>query len=359
VKTVVLDGKSYTKASEVAAQFGYTADYIGQLCRGKKIDARLVGRTWFVHVPSVEAHRDQRYAYQKAQAQTTEPKAIYNTLPDRSNSTQSVDMTSKKYVKRVVPAPLSHRPFRPDTAPSETFFNPRPKYEPDEYVLNPKITRDARITLLKVGMADSERVTVASSKRTETTLRPEPLPEVVLKGSLVVQGLRNDDGDGDDSDGADEVTATEPADEAKISRDNQENNAKVVIHPESRQTGRGLKVAINTPQDPMPRTSSSHSAVVSARPAPDSFVYHVDIRQVDPSTDVPVASSDESIVKEVPIHSPWQVASLYALGFAFALMTASTVLMAESVAVAMGTETTRGVTLQPASLMEIFEQIFP
>ncbi len=354
MKTVVLDGKSYTKASEVAVQFGYTADYIGQLCRGKKIDARLVGRTWFVYVPSVEAHRDQRYAYQKGQAQTVEPKAIYNILPEHSSSSQSVDMTSKKYIKRVVPAPLSHRPFRPDATPSETFFNPRPKYEPDEYALNPKITRDARITLLKVGIADSERVPVASSKRTETTLRPEPLPEVVLRGSLPVRALHYDD-----SDDADEVTDEEQVAETEITRDNPENKDRIVIHPESRQTGRGLKVAIETPDAAPSRPRTYASATKSTPPAQDSFVYHVDIRQVVSGSELPVSSSDESIVKQVPILSPWQVVSLYALGFTLALISASAVLMAESVAVAMGTETTPGVTLQPASLMEIFEQIFP
>ena len=56
MKNVTLEGIDFVKASEVAKQFGYTSDYIGQPCRSKKINARLVGRTWFVNIPSLEAH---------------------------------------------------------------------------------------------------------------------------------------------------------------------------------------------------------------------------------------------------------------------------------------------------------------
>ena len=362
VKTVVLDGKSYTKASEVAAQFGYTADYIGQLCRSKKVDARLVGRTWFVHVPSVEAHRDQRYAYQKTQSQVTEKGAIYNDLRDTVSAGTSVDMTSKKYVKRVVPAPLSHRPFRPQSAPAETFFNPRPKYESDEYVLNPKIAKEPRITLLKVGIADAEQLIIQSTKRTETMLRPEPLPEVVLKGALSVQDIKNED-----------VTPTETLEpvisDSEIIRDNQENKAEVVLHPESEQTGRGLKVAISIPASAQSqpvanvlRASNAHTKrLVSQKTDTEAnFTYQVAVRRVERNDEVAISSSDESILKEVPIVSPWQsvqVVSLYALGFIFALLSAGTVLMAESEAVATASETSRGVILQPASLMEIFDRL--
>ena len=37
--------------------FGYTQDYIGQLCRGEKIDARRIGRTWYVCEKSILEHR--------------------------------------------------------------------------------------------------------------------------------------------------------------------------------------------------------------------------------------------------------------------------------------------------------------
>jgi len=45
---------SSKRASEIT---GYTKDYIGQLCRAEKIDARLVGRNWYVSEESVVKHR--------------------------------------------------------------------------------------------------------------------------------------------------------------------------------------------------------------------------------------------------------------------------------------------------------------
>ena len=58
---VTFEGVEYVKASALAKQFKYTSDYIGQLCRAKKVDARLVGRTWFVNPESVIEHKQGKY----------------------------------------------------------------------------------------------------------------------------------------------------------------------------------------------------------------------------------------------------------------------------------------------------------
>ena len=42
MKELAIDGKKYVKASAIAKDLGYTSDYVGQLCRGGKIDAQLV-----------------------------------------------------------------------------------------------------------------------------------------------------------------------------------------------------------------------------------------------------------------------------------------------------------------------------
>lgn len=55
-----LDGKRYVKVSSAARETGYTADYIGQLCRARKIDAKLVGRTWYVAADEINDHRRTR-----------------------------------------------------------------------------------------------------------------------------------------------------------------------------------------------------------------------------------------------------------------------------------------------------------
>ena len=61
MEVVIFEGKEYTKASVLAARFRYTSDYLGQLCRGKKVDARLVGRAWYINLDSLNHHRDGRY----------------------------------------------------------------------------------------------------------------------------------------------------------------------------------------------------------------------------------------------------------------------------------------------------------
>jgi len=54
MNTVVIDGVTYTKASVLAKKFRYTTDYVGQLCRSQRVDAQLVGRSWYVSEISLE-----------------------------------------------------------------------------------------------------------------------------------------------------------------------------------------------------------------------------------------------------------------------------------------------------------------
>jgi len=63
---ISVKGKIYVKAKVLARELGYTNDYIGQLCRGGKVDAELVGRTWYVDPDSVRGHKSTRYRSSKA-----------------------------------------------------------------------------------------------------------------------------------------------------------------------------------------------------------------------------------------------------------------------------------------------------
>ncbi len=51
------EGKEYISASRASEKVGYASDYIGQLCRAKKIPGRLVGRTWYVDLQSLLEHK--------------------------------------------------------------------------------------------------------------------------------------------------------------------------------------------------------------------------------------------------------------------------------------------------------------
>lgn len=51
------DGKKYISSKRAATLTGYAKDYVGQLCREGRVDARLVGRSWYVYEESILKHR--------------------------------------------------------------------------------------------------------------------------------------------------------------------------------------------------------------------------------------------------------------------------------------------------------------
>ncbi len=68
MEVLVLDGKSYVKASKAAKELGYATDYVGQLCRGGQVDAHLIGRTWYVNQAELSTHKVEKKRTSKAKA---------------------------------------------------------------------------------------------------------------------------------------------------------------------------------------------------------------------------------------------------------------------------------------------------
>lgn len=187
--TVILDGVEYVKASVVAKRFRYTSDYIGQLCRGKKVDARLVGRTWFVNPVSLEEHKQNKH-------QKNEPALRASVQEEKA--TYAVPINRLQQRRQVAP-PLSAKTARAlkvtVTPESDTNHPIIQKYETDSVSLLPEITektsldsRDSLVqpTKLQVSMADSKRVKVRKRTKKVTAFAPEPLPTVALSGKLKV-----------------------------------------------------------------------------------------------------------------------------------------------------------------------------
>ncbi|MDB5190049.1 MAG: hypothetical protein JWN49_375 [Parcubacteria group bacterium] len=52
----ILD-KTYISSKRAAEITGYAKDYVGQLCREGHVDAKMVGRSWYVFEPSIRKHR--------------------------------------------------------------------------------------------------------------------------------------------------------------------------------------------------------------------------------------------------------------------------------------------------------------
>ena len=64
-KSLYLKGKKYISASRAADITGYANDYIGQLCRSKKITATLVGRGWYVLESEILDHKNKNLSLHK------------------------------------------------------------------------------------------------------------------------------------------------------------------------------------------------------------------------------------------------------------------------------------------------------
>lgn len=55
--SLILQDKNYISARRVQELFGYSSDYVGQLCRLGKIEAKMIGRTWFITEKSIIDHK--------------------------------------------------------------------------------------------------------------------------------------------------------------------------------------------------------------------------------------------------------------------------------------------------------------
>lgn len=76
MEVLILDGKSYVKASKAAKELGYATDYVGQLCRGGKVDAHLIGRTWYVNQKELGSHKTEKKRTSRVKAREYAKKAI-------------------------------------------------------------------------------------------------------------------------------------------------------------------------------------------------------------------------------------------------------------------------------------------
>lgn len=84
--TLILQDKNYISAKRASVIFGYTSDYVGQLCRLGKLECQMIGRTWFVSEESIINH-------QKSVALDLSSKDTSGNLSDLSNVASSVIST--------------------------------------------------------------------------------------------------------------------------------------------------------------------------------------------------------------------------------------------------------------------------
>ncbi len=170
--TVTIDGVAYVRASVLAKQHGYTTDYIGQLCRGGKVDAHLVGRTWYVYPATLDGHKNTRYAEL------------------RSNEKRSIVASEKTSSRVNVNKPISKNTLRSQPPRfAERIFWKMPKYENDGSDLIPSTAKGSESRKFEqempIHLAESERIDVTAGSD-NVALVSEPMPAVALAGTLKV-----------------------------------------------------------------------------------------------------------------------------------------------------------------------------
>lgn len=176
METVTIDGVEYVKASVLAKRHRYTSDYIGQLCRSKKVDAHLVGRTWYVYPPSLEGHKSTRYAELRSGEKNQ------NEVSNTASSRVEVEAPIKKTLLRAQSPHFHDRVYWKGAA-----------YESDDAALLPQPDRktEARPLKMPIRLAESERVRVASVSK-NVSMVSQPLPAIALSGTLKVRDYSPD-----------------------------------------------------------------------------------------------------------------------------------------------------------------------
>ena len=208
MKEITINGVAYVPASSLTKEFRYTTDYIGQLCRAKKVDAQLVGRSWYVNPLSLKAHKEGRYAKDVIE---NEAKVVSKT----SISRLDVEMPESKLAKKVETLKGSNFARRIEWQPI--------KYEEDDEELLPPVKREIAPQRIAIDLADSVDISIKTSS-TLTNLEAEELPTVSLKGKVNVTSL-NESFETEDSNDIPEVPF-----EALVPLKPLENNNPVIHH---------------------------------------------------------------------------------------------------------------------------------
>lgn len=143
--TLILQDKNYISARRVQELFGYTSDYVGQLCRAGKLDCQIVGRSWFVTEKSIIDHKStmNEIVKNKSREKRKNARKVYdlnigrnsiNTISDNIVPNNNIvykntgAITPEKFQTLLLPSPISYKDFILES-PKEIVLPETLKYE--------------------------------------------------------------------------------------------------------------------------------------------------------------------------------------------------------------------------------------
>jgi hypothetical protein len=107
MEVLTLGGKQFVKASKAAKDLGYASDYVGQLCRSGAVEAHLVGRTWYVNVDTLGAHRVDKKRNARVKAREYAKKSIEEarqlSVHESTNKPQNIVIHYEEDRKELIP----------------------------------------------------------------------------------------------------------------------------------------------------------------------------------------------------------------------------------------------------------------
>lgn len=185
METIEHNGQTFVKATALAKKHRYTTDYIGQLCRSGKVEAKLIGRAWFVNEKSLFSHKSERYNPVRS-SEITINKSL---VSDR----QANPVAVRREIRQVL-SKSTHRAIT--QANPGTTFNFETKganrvsiYHSDIDQLEPPIIHKATLPFRRDNDQESHIIKVSLGDKASRKLAFEELPEVALRGNLKIDSL--------------------------------------------------------------------------------------------------------------------------------------------------------------------------
>lgn len=196
---ISVKGESYIKGSVIARELGYTADYVGQLCRSGQVECTLVGRSWYVSEKSIRAHKKNRYRSNQAKSLS----AVRQMVEERVKASPSlrseseISWFSARYEKDESPLiPLVERETE-KVAVNDTVREPETEVLVDQAISIPihKKTdeREAEIENVPVSGADGDEEGMEEFSITRVEL-PTPHKQIDFRPASVVAVEEGPDG---------------------------------------------------------------------------------------------------------------------------------------------------------------------
>lgn len=182
----MLDGVEYVRASVAAKRFRYTSDYIGQLCRAKKVNARLVGRSWYVNLASVEKYQTTRH--QKTSDDSS--KTTHQEVSVRASTKEKHNtvVTGRSAVASRLKSTTLKQLADQERLQAGEVRTLRVSYEPDHGNLFPELTKHVTASprYLKVAQAEATKLGISGDRDSTASFTPTEMPEISLSGKLSV-----------------------------------------------------------------------------------------------------------------------------------------------------------------------------